>query len=228
MKQLYKTVFNEFKDLTRTELACLIFVFILITFNALFLNDCKLAVISAVCGILYTVFAGKGKLYCYIFGLAGTCIYAYLAFINTLYGNCLLYLCYYLPMQILGIIHWKKHLKKESLEIYKTGLPTKDYLKLFLTSFLMCLTACTILFILKDNHPVLDGCATALSIIGMYLTVKRAIEQWYVWGVVNLLSLTMWILVIIQGQKTYSTALMWGTYLFLSFYFYKKWKKEIE
>jgi nicotinamide riboside transporter PnuC len=61
----------------------------------------------------------------------------------------------------------------------------------------------------------------------MYLTVRRAIEQWYVWAVVNALSFLMWLIIAIQGENVYSTVIMWGVYFILALYFYRMWKKEL-
>ena len=74
------------------EISGLVLVFIIIFTNAIFLKDSPAAVINAVCGILYTLFAGKGKISCYFFGLAGSMCYIYLAFKNALWGNMSLYL----------------------------------------------------------------------------------------------------------------------------------------
>ena len=84
----------------------LLFIIIL----SLVTGDDKIALISAVCGILYTIFAGKGKISCYFFGITGTLCYAYISFKNHLYGNLGLYLLYYFPMQIFGIFKWKSNL----------------------------------------------------------------------------------------------------------------------
>ena len=61
----------------------------------------------------------------------------------------------------------------------------------------------------------------------MYLTVKRAIEQWIIWMVVNGLSILMWLNLVISGSKAYSTVLMWTVYFILAVYFYVVWKKEM-
>ena len=91
----------------------------------------------------------------------------------------------------------------------------------------MCIISGGVLFLLKDSHPILDGCATALSLVGMYLTVKRCIEQWVVWFIVNLLSVIMWVAVVNSGTRAYSTVLMWFVYLLLAVYFHIEWRKEI-
>ncbi len=210
------------------EVTGLIIVFIIISVNAILLKDSPAAIINAICGILYTIIAGKGKISCYFFGLSGSACYIWLSFSNALWGNMLLYLCYYIPMQTIGIFKWKKHLKKDTKEITKIRLNRKERLKLILTGFAGCVFTIMVLYYFNDKSPVIDGITTFLSILGMYLTVKRAIEQWIIWGIVNGLSLLMWLNLVINGTKAYSTVLMWGVYFILAIYFYIIWKKELE
>ena len=80
----------------------------------------------------------------------------------------------------------------------------------------------------NDKSPVIDGITTFLSILGMYLTVKRAIEQYILWMIANGLSLIMWLNLVMHGTKAYSTVLMWAVYLILAIYFYIAWKMELD
>ena len=219
---------QEFSGLKKIETAMLIFVFLVILINAYCVKDGIVAIISAICGIMYTFYAGKGRVLCYFFGLAGSSCYSYLAFKSGLYGNVVLYMFYYIPMQILGIFQWRKNLKKNSREIVKKCLSKKEY---YITSSLAIITTIlTILILYKvgGKAPITDGITTIFSIVGMYLTVRRLFEQWIVWFIVNFLSLIMWINVLITTDaKVYATAIMWATYLLLSVYFLFEWKKEI-
>lgn len=210
------------------EIIGLFIVLMVILFTTVTFNDSPIAVISAICGILYTIIAGKGKISCYFFGLAGSGCYIWLSFHNALWGNLLLYLCYYIPMQILGIFKWKQHLKKSTKEIIKTHLTKSELIKLTAVSIIGCITAIVFLKHFGDSSPVIDGITTALSIAGMYLTVKRCIEQWIIWMIVNGLSTIMWLNLVIHGAKAYATVIMWSVYFILAIYFYIVWKKELD
>ena len=199
----------------------------LILINAIIVKDNPIAVISAFCGILYTIIAGKGKISCYFFGLSGSWCYVWLSFLNSLWGNMLLYLCYYIPMQILGIFKWKKHLKKDTKEIVKTRLSNKNRIILLFIGVLGSIITSIILHYFHDKSPIADGITTFLSVLGMYLTVRRAIEQWVVWMIVNGISALMWINLVLHGIKTYSTVIMWVVYFILAIYFYFEWKKVL-
>lgn len=220
---------KELQGWKNFEIIGLIIVFSIILINATVLNDNPAAIINAICGILYTIIAGKGKISCYFFGLLGSGCYIFLSFKNALWGNMLLYLCYYIPMQILGIFKWKQHLKTESKEIVKIKLNVKEQIIISIIGLIGCIITILILHYLNDKSPIIDGITTFLSILGMYLTVRRAIEQWIVWMIVNGLSFIMWLdLIIFSGTKAYSTVLMWGVYFILAIYFYIEWKKEIK
>lgn len=203
--------------------AVLTFIFI----NAIFTKDNPIAVCSAFCGILYTTIAGKGKISCYLFGLMGSWCYIWLSFKNALWGNMLLYLCYYIPMQVLGIFKWRKHLESKSREIIKTQLAMPERLKLIVIGTFGCIVTSFILAYFNDKSPVIDGVTTFLSILGMYLTVRRCIEQWVIWMVVNGLSFIMWANLVIHGTRAYSTVIMWGAYFILAIYFYFTWRKDL-
>ena len=205
----------------------ILLIYFVLFFNAYIMQDSYVALTSAFCGITYTLLAGKGNPLCYIIGLTGSVFYIYLAYSNQLWGNLLLYGFYFVPMQIIGFFKWNKNLKKDKYEIEKTRLKLRENIILFsMTLFISVVSVC-ILAYYGDSNPVIDGFTTVFSILGMYLTVRRAIEQWYVWAGVNLLSLFMWLIIALQGEKVYSTVLMWLIYFMLAIYFYKKWKNEL-
>lgn len=218
----------ELNGWKKQEIIGLSLVFTVILLNAFLLQDSKAAVISAFCGISYTILAGKGKISCYFFGLIGTSFYSYLSLKNALYGNLILYMCYYFPMQVLGVFEWKKHLNSSTKEIIKTGLSKDKTLKLGVITVVLCILTIAVLVYFKDSSPVFDGATTVLSILGMYLTVKRCIEQWVVWMIVNGLSCLMWLNLIVHGARAYSTFVMWFVYFILAVYFFFVWKKEID
>ena len=131
-------------------------------------------------------------------------------------------------MQILGYFKWQNHLQSNSYEIVKTSLRKKEIVWLVVLSFLACIITAYILAISKDKSPIIDSITTVLSIAGMYLTVRRAIEQWWFWMIINGLSAIMWIKIVLTGEKVYSTVIMWSVYFLLAIYFYITWRKEIK
>ena len=218
---------KEISGWNRYEIFGIYFLIGVICFNSFVLKDGIIAVISAICGLMYTIIAGKGKISCYIFGLTGSGFYGYLSFVNGLFGNCLLYLGYYIPMQIIGIFQWRKHLEKRTNEIYRTKLSAKERIIISVVAISGSLILTNLLSLIGDTNPAIDSLSTVLSVIGMYLTVRRCIEQWLVWGAVNLLGIILWLNVISTGTKVYSTVFMWFAYFVMSIYFFIQWKNKI-
>ena len=219
---------KELNGWKKQEIIFLSLVLLFILISSHLVKDTPIAVMSAICGIMYTIIAGKGKISCYFFGLAGSWCYVWLSLSNALWGNMLLYLCYYIPMQVLGIFRWKKHLHNDTNEIIKIKLNTKQRIILLLIGIVGSVLTSGILYFCHDKSPVADGITTFLSILGMYLTVRRAIEQWVVWFIVNGISVLMWLNLFCHGAKTLSTVLMWGVYFVLAIYFYFDWRKSFK
>ena len=112
------------------------------------------------------------------------------------------------------------------MSLVKIKLPTKEWLILLSITTLATIVTIVLLYCFEDKSPIIDGFTAVFSILGMYLTVKRAIEQWIVWFWVNLLSLIMWLKIALSGVKVYSTVIMWAVYVTLAVYFYCIWRKE--
>ncbi len=217
----------EISGWQKVEVFGLFAVILFILYNAFFLHDNFVAVFSAIFGILYTIIAGKGKISCYFFGLMGSGCYIWLSSQNLLWGNTFLYLLYYIPMQIHGIFNWKDYLNPDTKEIVKIRLSAQERILLALGCIVGCVITVITLYNLQDSNPVIDGITTFLSIAGMYLTVRRAVEQWVVWIIVNGLSFLMWLGLVVNGTKAYSTLVMWGVYFVLAIYFYIVWQKDL-
>ena len=130
-------------------------------------------------------------------------------------------------MQVLGIIKWKKHLKKDTGDVIKTRLTNKE--RVVYAALLSVLTVVIgyILNFIGGTTPYIYSITFVFSIFGQLLTVRRCIEQWYVWFIVNVLSLIMWIIAYQNGSNCLATIIMWATYVFLAVYFLVQWQKEI-
>ena len=200
---------------------------VFITIISFYFKDNPIAILSSICGIFYTILAGKGKISCYIFGLCSTLCYAYLAYVNNFFGNVLLNLLFYFPMQIVGMLKWKKHLNLENRVIIKTELLKKERILYFIFTCLLAVVFSFVLARTGDLNPFADGITTVFSILGLILTVKRCIEQWFVWTIVNGISVFMWIRAFLGGSDCFALILMWGTYLVLGIYFWVVWNNEL-
>ena len=65
----------------------------------------------------------------------------------------------------------------------------------------------------KENH-------------GRILCVKRYMEQWILWIVVDVVTVFMWIAAFFNGGESVATLLMWSIYLLNAIFMFIKWYKE--
>jgi nicotinamide mononucleotide transporter len=68
--------------------------------------------------------------------------------------------------------------------------------------------------------PWAEATGSALSIVATWMLAKRFIEHWFVWIVVNIVSVSMFV-----SQGMYPTALLFFCYVFLSSIGYVQWRK---
>ena len=219
---------GEFKGWGKHESIIFPLGIILIAGISIYMHDISFAIISAICGICATITAGKGKISCYFFGIVSNICYSYISYENAFWGNLALNMLYYLPMQFVGISQWRKHLKKETQEIYKTKLSAKERILYFIVIVILCTGGYYLLRHFSDGNALFDSITTVLSVFAFLLTVKRCIEQWYLWTIVNAIAVLMWLGAFLQGSHCFATVLMWSTYFVLGIYFLRNWNKELK
>ena len=116
MKEFIK---NELSGWKKFEVFWLILACVVIAGLSIYWGDTLMGIISATTGVACVVFTGKGKLSAYIFGVINCVLYAIIAYNATLYGETMLNLIYYLPMQFIGFYVWNKNMNIETHEVSK-------------------------------------------------------------------------------------------------------------
>ena len=186
-----------------------------------------MGIISATTGVACVVCTGKGKLSAYIFGVVNCVLYAIISYQAKLYGETMLNVLYYVPMQFIGFYIWNKNMDIETHEVKKIHM--KNFSRLL---WLLVMIGATIGygFILKelgDAMPFVDSFTTISSIIAMVVSVKMYSEQWWIWIFVDIFSVYMWWCNFQAGSENMATLLMWVVYLGNAIIMCVKWEKEI-
>lgn len=193
---------------------------------SLYWGDSTVAIISALTGVTSVILVSKQMISNYVFGAVNVGLYAYLAFQSKLYGDFMLNAFYYLPMQFIGFYMWTKAKNNSNGEIEAKTLDTMARVKLALSSLVAIFAYTFILQTFGGNIPFIDATSTVLSVIAMMLMVKQYTEQWYMWVIVNIVSIIMWAISITQGSGDMATLLMWIIYLLNSIYGLVSWSKN--
>lgn len=224
MKEFIK---NELEGWKKLEILWLIIACLVITLLSIYWKDTLMGIISATTGVICVVLTGKGKLSAYIFGLINCVLYAIIAYKAKLYGETMLNLLYYVPMQFVGFHIWKKNMNKETHEVKKIHMKNKVRIFWLFTMILGTLGYGLILDKLGDAMPFVDSFTTISSVVAMAVSVKMYAEQWWIWILVDIFSVYMWWCNFSVGGDTMATLLMWIIYLGNAIIMCIKWEREV-
>lgn len=223
IKQLLK---NELIGWNKLEVTWLLVACIVIAGLSIYWGDTIMGIISATTGVACVICTGKGKLSAYFFGLINCILYAIIAYNAQLYGETMLNVLYYVPMQFVGFYVWNKHMNEENHEVQKIHMTNKSRI---LWALAMTLGTVIYGFILKelgDAMPFVDSFTTVSSVIAMIVSVKMYSEQWWIWILVDIFSVYMWWCNFSVGSDNLATLLMWIVYLGNAIIMCVKWEKE--
>ena len=225
MSAVKEIVRGEFKGWHWGEVAWLCFSIALCVACSIIAKDAPIALIAAVTGTMYTMLAGKGKLSCYLFGVVNVLTYSYISFESKLYGEVILNLAWYFPMMFVGAFYWRKHLA-ENQTIKKERLNWKERFIAFSALLIgMILFAKFVLIPMGDVQPVIDSFTTVAQVVAMALTVRRCIEQWILWCIINGVSIYMWCkAAMVSGPDV--MIVMWSLWFINSIIFLVQWAKS--
>lgn len=192
-------------------------------------EDSLAGLITSISGMICVVLVAKGKIANYYFGIVQTGLYAYISYSYGLYGEAMLNGLFYFPIQFIGIYMWNKHKTQNSTkgeDISVKRLSKKGWLVLILVSIVSSVLYAQILSAIGGQQVRLDSIAVVLSVIAQILMLKRFAEQWVLWILVNILSITLWIITLVQtGGNDWTMMVMWTAFLVNSIWAWFNWRK---
>lgn len=183
--------------------------------------------LAGVSGVICVVLVAKGNILNYLFGIINVSLYAIVSYKASLYGDAALNALYYLPMQFIGWYSWiGKRESESSVTVEARRMSLYQRVIWSLISLTAVLIAAYILCLVKDPQPLKDSATTILSIIAMYFMVKRYMEQWVIWVIVNIISVVMWSIAFAYGAPHSALmVIMWLFYLANSINGWLTWLK---
>ena len=164
------------------------------------------AAVGSLCGVLANVLSANGRLLTFLFGLVDVTIYGVMCLTGAKYGNAALHLLYFLPMQVVGFVQWKKRGAGEGGQVHARRLDGRKW-ALYGTIFLFGLIAAYFVLCALDKTEaatavrwlvLMDALSMMCNILGQYLLSTAYMEQWIFWIGVNIASVVMWVLTLRQ------------------------------
>lgn len=219
---------GEFSGWGKFEVLWLAVASFVILALSLYWKDNIIGILSAMTGVWCVVFTGKGKRSSFIFGTINVVLYAYIAFGAKYYGEVMLNLIYYFPMNFVGWFAWNKHMNESTGEVVKERLSAKKSVVMYGITVLGIAVYGLFLKLIGGNLPFIDSMSTVVSVAAQILSVRRLMEQWILWIVVDVVTVIMWGINFANGGESIATLLMWSVYLINAVIMYVKWSREVK
>lgn len=169
-------------------------------------NIAKMLVVTlgAVMGVFNCVMSANGLIWNFLFGLVNVSICAYTNWDAGNMGQTLLHLCYFLPMQFVGIWQWKKRGAGNKEAPKALRLSGKQWI-LVAAAILAGIAAVYAILYYVDvarlggadaverDKILLDAIVMVLNIAGQILLSLCFSDSWYIWVLVNIFSIALWV-----------------------------------
>ena len=185
-------------------------------------------IIASVCGIINVVLGGKGKLSNYLFGFIHCCLMIYITYISRLYADMSVTI-YNFIMQFVGFFAWSKNMNKETHEVKKVHM--KPLTRIIYLGIIIVGTIVVGYFMnqkTNDIAPYADAAKAVMQILAMVMMVRMYSEQWWIWIIINVVSIFMYCVSIFrEGMAVnFPIFIMYCVYLINSIIMCIRWEKE--
>ena len=226
MEKLKKYVKSELSGWKVIDVAWISIATAVILALSIYWKEDWIHLLAAVTGVLCVVLTGKGKRSSFVFGLVNTVMYAIVALKAKYYGEVMLNVLYYLPMNFVGFFAWTKHMNDDSGEVVKQRLPFKKSIFIYLLTGIAIFAYGFVLKKMGGNLPYIDSMSTVVSVVAQVLSIKRLVEQWVLWIIVDIVTVIMWAVHFMQGGESISTLAMWSVFLINAVIMFVRWYRE--
>lgn len=177
-----------------------------------------LEILAVVFGLAYVVLAAKKNIWCWFMGILGSLISIYLfAVYSKLYAEAILG-GYYVITGVLGWVNWTR--EKGDLKIVRQ--PWGTHLKFIGVGIVLSYVFFLLVsYVFTDaERALVDSFTTVFSFMATWITIKRWIENWIYWIVIDAVTaLLYWD----RGLNIYACLMV--LYTVLATYAYFEWKK---
>ena len=184
--------------------------------------------IAVTLSIIYVILASRENHYCWYFGILSVSIYVYICLDALLYAETLLQIVY-LFLSFYGLYNWKKKsIVNEPLENTKvlklkiSEWPIKKHFTYILIFTILSFSLGLLLnSFTKSELPFIDAFTTSFSLLATYMTVKKVLENWLYWIIIDLTSVFLY-----HERDLHLTAFLFIIYTVIATFAYFNWKSK--
>lgn len=189
-------------------------------------NSSILQIIAAVCGVIYVFSNVLENKYGQLFGMVNSALYGIIMHGAGVYGTAIYDFVYCVPIQIYTFFTWGKNKQGEDRTVI-SRYTRKQRALLVLLTILVILVYYIIATALNVQFALVDGISIILGILGLYMTSKKKIEQWYTFIISNIAMIFLWTIKCIENISNIPMLVMWVIYIINSIYGLFTWNKKL-
>lgn len=175
---------------------------------------------ASILGLLYIYFSIKQNVLLWLFGILTSALYIYVYFDSKLYADMSLQF-YYLFISIYGWYYWINGKSDNKTELKVTYTDKNSALMLFAVTLAIFFVYAIVLKLTDSTIIYWDSFTTAAGITATWMLVKKKIEQWIIWIIVDAVSAVMYF-----HKELYSTLVLFVIYTVLAVAGYYRWRNE--
>ncbi len=173
---------------------------------------------AVACGLLNVYLIIKRSVWNYIFGFVMVALYAKIFYSYQLYSDSLLQVFFFFA-QIYGLYCWVRH-KGADGKVFVADLNKKTFLLIVISTILLWFLLSNLMRLYTDaTHPYWDSAIAALSVTAQILLMRRHLESWYFWVLVDLLAIGLF-----TSKGLEPTAALYAVFLVLAIIGLLKWR----
>ena len=178
--------------------------------------------------IIYVILASRENHNCWYFGIVSVSIYIYICLDALLYAETLLQIVY-LFLSFYGLYSWKKksfvNESPENTKVLNLKISEWPLRKHFIYITIFTIFSFSIAILLnsftRSELPFIDAFTTSFSLLATYMTVKKVLENWLYWIVIDLTSVLLY-----HERDLHLTAFLFIIYTVIATFAYFNWKSK--
>lgn len=185
-----------------------------------------LGLVSSLIGVTALILCAKGNPLGQVFMIVFCCMYTYISYTFSYYGEMITYACMSLPMAVFSLVSWLRHpFKGNKAEVKVNKVKGKEYAFLVALDIAVTVTFYFILRYFDTANLFFSTISITTSFGAAYLTMRRS-PYYALWYVANdIVLIVLWTLAAMKDISYISVIICFVAFLANDIYGFISWKK---
>ena len=216
-----------FRYFTKAEIILWVLSTLLILVSYIISQDSgTLGLVASLIGVTALILCAKGNPIGQIFMIVFCCMYTYISYTFSYYGEMITYACMSLPMAVFSLISWLRHpFKGNKAEVKVNRIGGREYIFLTVLDIAVTIAFYFILKYFNTQNLFFSTISITTSFGAAYLTMRRS-PYYALWYTANdIVLIVLWTLAAMKDISYISVIICFVAFLANDIYGFISWKK---